>query len=282
MARVVFPRLQRLGGLQSASNKPIDEENSFRGQVEQAFERLVIPTAGGGDTTAKYLLDHAAGDLTNGIVIPRGLGPDRVPGSPSSMDDEMTDATHGYDGLWTKWSAGSTATYGLDPFGGLVINMLDNDSAVRGIEQAFAGFGSPWAFQTKVCMSTPYDAGNSYAGISIRDSSTGYLEMLCMGRQGTNTKLADYQFNGASSYSGGGTTVLNQGTGMAPTDWYYIRVSGSGAGDYLYEISTNGVAFVKAFSGTLHPAAPDKIGLFTYRDDSTWGKAYFQHFRRLV
>jgi len=286
MPRVNFPRITipLMGTLRFDGN----EENKFRADLERAFEKLPAPSTGGGgggggggDLTAKYLLDESATDLTNGIVIPRGLGPDRVPASPNAMDDEMTDPTTGYNSsLWTIFHSGPT--FSFDSKGGLRM-ALASTNEVTGIDQPFSGSsGTAWGFEMKVVLDSIDGSANSHVGICVRDASTHHIKCFGIGKTGS---IAFSGFNFASPLSFSSSFLGSPLGGLQyhSFDYIYLRVHGDGAGQTGMDASFNGVAWftVAALSNDGFVVTQDHIGIWGYQADHP-GSAWIQYFRRYL
>jgi hypothetical protein len=245
-------------------------------EIEQAFAR--VPKASGGNLTAEYIISATDATLTGAHVVPGALGPDRVPASPSAVDDEMITATTGYDpAKWTKVDT-SGEVYSLDANGGCGI-VLASTSQMNTLEQAYNP-ALAHEYIMKVCLSSDENATNSYVGIYFRDSATQHRQWFAISRIGT-PQWSSLVFNAAATFSSTvyASAALGGITGR-PQDWWYLKLTGDGT-KYQFSVSPNGVAWVKigGLSTYNDPTTPNKIGLFTYQQDHP-GSAFVRFWRK--
>jgi hypothetical protein len=210
---------------------------------------------------------------------------DAPPQTPDAMDDEFDDSSFD-SGLWTEWDPGSAQTVTEDD---LRLHLdMDSDAIVEyaGIYQELPASGD-WAFVTKVSLSN-FGAGLVGAGIILGEDFSGnpttsnflayHLWSDGTARYLLVTSYADYA---TQPGSGGQLLLLND----YPVVWHgdvYLRVR-QVSGTYYFDLSNNGLQWIKEYSTGSPPFTPDEIGLGAINKASGETlSAYFQFFRRLA
>lgn len=230
--------------------------------------------------SGEYIISAPDASLTAAHVVRRALGPDRVPASPDPMDDEMIDATTGYDSLkWTVfWTNGET--YSLDANGGLKI-LLASKSQILGIDQTING-SLPWGFEAKFCLSATDAATNTHLGMCIRDNSTGHIKTFGYGRA-SGVNWTGFNFTSPTTFSSTWLSGTSEAIGSHGHDFIYLRVHGDGTNNTGFLASYNGVAWfqVAGLSNDGFVATQDRIGIFTYQDNAP-AEGFVAYFRRYL
>jgi hypothetical protein len=230
--------------------------------------------------SGEYIISAPDVSLTNAHVVRRALGPDRVPVSPDPMDDEMIDATTGYDSsLWSVFNT-SGETYSFDANGGLKISLVST-SQINGIEQAING-SVPWGFEAKFCLSATDSATNTHAGICIRDSTTGHIKTFGYGHS-SGINWFGLNFTNPTSYSSTWLAGASEAIAAHGHDFIYLRVHGDGTNNTGFLASYNGVAWfdIAGLSNDGFVATQDRIAIFTYQDNAP-SACFVAYFRRYL
>jgi hypothetical protein len=228
---------------------------------------------------AKYILDEANVALINGIVVHRALGPDRVPVTTNTHDDEMTNVTTGYDPL--KWTLinGGTGVLAFDELGGLRFDLQD-DSAWMWIEQS--GLSSFTAI-AKMAMGT--DAGARIVSLGLRvivggdvdGSGNAYWRHHGIGYTDSAAVFQVFEGFGTASHGSQLASTQTGGPQYRQQGWWYFKVVSTGSFATFY-VSENGITWQKIYGNAL-PGACTGIALGAFYHGVTPAPAYCQFVR---
>lgn len=203
--------------------------------------------AGGGNTTAKYMLGAADVTLTNAKAIPGVYnGPQVVPTSPTVYDCEFTTDACSF----TTWVAqGSSATTFAND------RMIFNNDGTTGGSSSFVGEATPsptYQFDSSFCLAAK--PNSSYlTGLALEETATGKIEWSGL-------------YIGNGLVVGHGTTAgINSvdiaDTFLTPPCWY-VRVKVDST-NIVWSASFDGIIwrqFLSHAKTANFTTAPDRVG----------------------
>lgn len=224
---------------------------------------------------ATFFLDSPDAGIVNGLVIHRGLGPDRVPEVPDPADDEMITAGTGYNPAKWDTSLAGTETYHFDEQGGLRIDVTDGDSLLHMIEQDCPD--GEFSFTAKISNAAPMPgvpSNNEFIGIHFRNVTSGRKDIWYVARRDQTMKIIRSKLSDLDAFISDTFSSWPD-----PTAFYYLRVLGS-KHTIAFQVSTNGLTFVTLETTTLYCADADKIGLFVYGNEAINWSGYIQWWRK--
>jgi hypothetical protein len=212
--------------------------------------------SGSGTPTGTDLFILGAPDPTNlpdSVAIP-GLfyGPDVMPASPTTYDDEFPGSSLAGAWSWLQQGASSAAVGGSC----LQLTVDPTSNLLRGIYKAVPGT-TPWEFTAKITLDSAYE-NYVLGGLMLYESATGkqmWFGLAFLAAQGavvghgsTGSPVNSYD------YSVSGTNYFSQ---------MYVRVRFDGI-NLIFSWSLTGIAFIQVFSQavtTRFTTKPDSIGL---------------------
>lgn len=167
----------------------------------------------------------------------------------------------------TGWINQGSATATDIPYRGLMLYTPLTSPAVDNVRLIMKPLsGSTWTYVAKLAINSQVGSDYRYAGIFLRESSSGKLLAHCQQASGAPTRFIRLKLNSVTSFNADSTTiavlsnVFSNTTAQVPLSvWYKVQNDGT---NIIFSVSYDNVMFTQvcSFSKTDF-CTPDQIGL---------------------